>query len=106
MGFDPILADYWAYHLVNYVLAAVMYTMFGRALLGLFVSQDSPLYIMRGFRFITDPFIRLFAGVTPRFIPPGLAPLYVAFLLIVLRLIFWALMYNAGLTPSLDGVRG
>lgn len=106
MSYDPIFTDYWIYQLGNYLLAVVMYTLFGRALLGLFVPVESPLYIMRGFRYITDPFLRLFAFMTPRFIPPGLAPLYVAFLVIVLRVIFWSAMYNAGLAPSLEGARG
>ena len=106
MNFDPIITDYWFYQLGNYLLAVVMYTLFGRAILGMFVPINSSLYIMRGFRYITDPFLRLFAFMTPRFIPPGLAPLYVAFVIIVLRVIFWSVMYNLGLAPSLDGVQG
>jgi uncharacterized protein YggT (Ycf19 family) len=105
MGFDPIFADYWFFHLVNYGFSVVILTMFGRALLNIFVPLDSSLYIMRGFRFLTEPFIRLFAFMTPRFVPLGLVPLYVAFLLIVLRVAFWSVMYNSGLAPTLDGLQ-
>jgi YggT family protein len=56
----------WYFHLPNFVLAAVMYTMLGRALLGLIMDENSKNYIWRGFRAITDPFLRIFALVTPK----------------------------------------
>ncbi len=43
----------WYFHVPNFVLAVVMYTMLGRALLGLFVEHDSRNYIWRGFCAIT-----------------------------------------------------
>ena len=45
------------YHLPNFVLAALMYTLLGRALLGLIVEPDSPNYIWRFFCRITDPVV-------------------------------------------------
>ena len=44
----PILS-YWYYHLPNFLLAALMYTLLGRVLLSLFVDPDSPNYIWRFF---------------------------------------------------------
>jgi YggT family protein len=60
----------WYFHLPNFVLAVVMYTMLGRALLGLFLDPDSKNYIWRGFCAITDPFLKVFTLVTPKATSP------------------------------------
>jgi YggT family protein len=54
----------------NFVLAVVMYTMLGRALLGLFVEPDSKNYIWRGFCAITDPVLKLLTPLTPKATAP------------------------------------
>ena len=51
------LLTFWYFHLPNFVLAALMYTLLGRAMLGLFVEPDSPNYIWRFFCRITDPVV-------------------------------------------------
>lgn len=56
----------WYFHIPNFILAAVMYTMLGRVLLGLVLDPASKNYIWRGFCAITDPFLKLFAYVTPK----------------------------------------
>jgi hypothetical protein len=66
---NPILI-YWYYHLPNFVLAALMYTLLGRALLGLIVEPDSSNYIWRFFCRITDPVVALVAAVTPKAAAP------------------------------------
>lgn len=43
-----------------------MYTFLGRAMLGLIMDEHSKNYIWRGFCAITDPFLRIFAQVTPK----------------------------------------
>jgi len=98
------LFGYWPYHLVNYVLAAVLYTLFGRVLLGFFVGPRSDFVVMRFFRLLTDPVVRVLAPVTPGFLPPTLVPLYVAFWVIVLRVAFWSVMWNLELAPRLGNV--
>lgn len=62
---NPLLAS-WLYLAPNFILAALMYTLLGRALLGLFVPPDSPNYIWRFFCRVTDPFIAVIAVVTPK----------------------------------------
>lgn len=62
---NPLLAS-WLYMVPNFILAALMYTLLGRALLGLFVPPDSPNYIWRFFCRVTDPFIAGIAVVTPK----------------------------------------
>jgi YggT family protein len=64
------LLSHWYFHLPNFVLAALMYTLLGRALLGLMVAPDSSNYIWRFFCRITDPFVALIAVVTPKAAAP------------------------------------
>jgi hypothetical protein len=64
----PILT-YWYFHLPNFVLAALMYTLLGRALLSLFLDPDSSNYIWRFFCRITDPIVAAVALVTPKAAP-------------------------------------
>jgi uncharacterized protein YggT (Ycf19 family) len=60
------LLPYWYFHLPNFVLAALMYTLLGRAVLGLIVQPDSSNYIWRNFCRITDPVVALVRLVTPK----------------------------------------
>jgi YggT family protein len=64
------LLSHWYFHLPNFVLAALMYTLLGRALLGLVVGPDSHNYIWRFFCRITDPVVKLLAYVTPKTVAP------------------------------------
>jgi hypothetical protein len=64
------LASHWYFHIPNFVLAALMYTMLARVLLSLMVDSDSPNYIWRFFCRITDPVIAVVAIVTPNVAPP------------------------------------
>ena len=61
----PILG-YWYYHLPNFALAALMYTLLGRVLLSLFIDPGASNYISRFFSQVTDPFVTVVAAVTPK----------------------------------------
>jgi hypothetical protein len=61
---------FWYFHLPNFLLAALMYTLLGRAVLGLFLDPDSPNYIWRFFCRITDPVVAVVAVVTPKAVAP------------------------------------
>ncbi len=69
MGTSPFWAT-WYFQLPNFVLAALMYTLLGRALLGFFVEPDSQNYIWRFFCRLTDPVVAVVSLVTPRAAPP------------------------------------
>lgn len=47
-----------------------MYTLLGRALLGLLIDPNSKNYIWRFFCRITDPFVALISYVTPKATAP------------------------------------
>jgi YggT family protein len=89
------------FHLPNYALSAVLYSMFGRFALGLFLPPQSPNYIYRWFRLLTEPFVRATAFVTPSFVRPVCLPLIAMFWLTVVRLVFFGVMFNLGFVPTL-----
>lgn len=76
----------WYFHVPNYLLAALMWTMLGRFLLGLFVPLEWDNYIWRFFRRLTDPVLDLVRWITPSFMVDSLLPLVAVFWIIVLRI--------------------
>ena len=93
------LFTYWYFHLPNFVLAVLMYTLFARALLGLMVPPDSPNYIWRFFCRTTDPVVRVVAAVTPKACPPVIIWLFAVVWLFWLRLILFIVFNLFGLSP-------
>lgn len=97
---------YWYFHLPNYVLAALMYTLFGRFLLASILRPDSPNYILRWFKLLTNPVVAVVRFLTPAYVPERYLPLAGMFWLAALRLAFFVLMFRWGLAPSLGGGMG
>jgi YggT family protein len=94
----PILT-FWYFHLPNFVLAALMYTLLGRALLGLIVEPDSQNYIWRFFCRITDPVVAVVAQVTPKAAPPVVVWLFGVVWLFWLRVGLLYLFLVLGAVP-------
>ena len=93
------LLQYWYFHLPNFLLAALMYTVLGRALLSLFVDATSENYIWRFFCRVTDPFLGLVATVTPKAVPPQVLWLLGFVWLFWLRVLFLYVFALLGLLP-------
>ena len=96
------LATYWYYHLPNFLLAALMYTLLGRAVLGLIVEPDSKNYIWRFFCRITDPVVAAVALVTPKAAAPVIIWLFGVVWLFWLRVGFLILITMYGLAPRVN----
>jgi len=94
----PILA-LWYYHLPNFVLAALMYTLLGRALLG---GPDSQNYIWRFFCRLTDPVVALVALATPRAAAPVVVWLFRVVWLFWLRVGLLYLFLVLGAVPRIN----
>jgi YggT family protein len=90
---------HWYFHLPNFVLAAVMYTLLGRVLLALFVEPDSTLYIWRFFCRVTDPVVNAVALVTPKAAAPVILWLLGFVWLFWLRVLFFYVYALLGLLP-------
>jgi hypothetical protein len=95
------LLSYWYFHLPNYLLAVLGYTLLARFVLGFFVAPDWNNYIWRFFRRLTDPCLRAVAYITPRQIPGLVLPVIAAFWTFLLRYLWFFILWRAGLTPDL-----
>lgn len=93
--------SYWYFHLPNYAFAVLFWTLIGRFMLAFFLPPDSPNYIFRWFRRLTDWLMRPVAFVTPSMMPPGVLTLVAAFWVVVARIVFFMAMHAAGLTPRI-----
>ena len=92
--------SFWYFHIPNYLLAVVMYTLIGRFVLAFVFAPDSPNYIWRGFRRITDWAVAAFGFVTPRYVRALFLPLIGAFWLFILRHALFVAMARASLVAG------
>ena len=102
---NPLL-QYWYFHLPNFILAAVMYSLLGRIILSFFAPPDWKNYIWRAFVRITDPVARLVRQITPAVLPNLLVLVFAFFWLMAARLAFLALLASLNLLPTVAAVGG
>jgi YggT family protein len=93
------LISLWYFHVPNFILAALMYTLLGRALLGVIVPDDSRNYIWRAFCRLTDPMVGVIALVTPKAVAPVVLWLFGFVWLFWLRVGLLYLFLLAGAVP-------
>jgi uncharacterized protein YggT (Ycf19 family) len=102
---NPVI-QYWYFHLPNFILAAVMYTLIGRLLLSFFVPANWNNYIWRAFVNITQPVVRVVRLVTPAVLPSPIVIIFSIFWLMLLRLALLAFLGSLGLLPDLSALQG
>lgn len=91
--------SYWYFHIPNFVLAALMYTLLGRMVLGLFVPEDWDNYIWLFFKRLTDPVLRIVRVITPAILGHGVVMVFSVLWLMLLRLAWLVLLVRLGLAP-------
>jgi hypothetical protein len=96
------LLSFWYFHLPNFILAALMYTLLGRAMLALLVEPDSKNYIWRFFCRITDPIVGAVAIVTPKAVAPVILWLFAFVWLFWIRVTFYMSFAALGLAPRIQ----
>lgn len=82
-------ATYWWFHLPNLLMAALIYTLVGRYLLELFFSKKPDAVILKVFRRVTDPVVRLVRIITPAIVPNGLIVVFSIGWLIAARMLWF-----------------
>ncbi|WP_119271857.1 YggT family protein [Taklimakanibacter deserti] len=102
---NPVI-QYWYFHLPNFVLAAVMYTLIGRLLLSFFVPAGWQNYIWRAFVRITEPVVGAVRLLTPAALPTVVVIIFSVFWIMLLRLALIALLGSLGLLPDVSGPSG
>lgn len=101
------MADFWThwyFHIPNYILAALIYTLLGRLILGIFVPPDWNNYIWRAFRGLTDPVIAVVGYVTPQVLPPVVVMIFGVLWLSVARVALAVGLNLVGLLPPAAAV--
>lgn len=91
--------SYWYFHIPNFILAALMYTLLGRFALGLFVPENWDNYIWRFFKAVTDPVLRLVRAVTPQVLQQPVVIVFGVLWLMLARIVYFVALANAGLAP-------
>ena len=93
---------WWSYlyfHLPNYTFSVLFWTLIGRFMFAIFLPPDSPNYIYRWFRRLTDWLMRPVAYITPSIVPALAHAPIAAFWVAMARIVFFMAMHAAGLTP-------
>ncbi len=94
--------EHWWFHVPNLLMAAMIYTLIGRYLLELFFAKKQDVVILKVFRSVTDPVVKLVRLVTPAIVPDGLVVVAAILWLMAARL-FWfltALTYGMKLSTG------
>jgi YggT family protein len=97
----PDFWQHWYFHLPNFVLAALIYTLLGRFVLGFFLPPDSQNYIWRWFCRLTDWLLPIVAFSTPRYVMFLYLPLIAAFWLTLLRFVLLLFLALNGFLPNI-----
>lgn len=81
---------------IDYVLGMVMWTLVARSAMNVFLPEDSSFFFMRFFVRATNPILRVFRPITPKFLLDPMVPLYVAWFFFMIRfyLMPWLLGYS------------
>ncbi len=81
---------------IDYVLGMIMWTLIGRTGMSFFLPKDSKFFFLRFFVRVTDPLLRLFRVITPRFRIEPVVPLFVAWFFFMVRFYVmpWLLGYD------------
>ncbi len=98
---QSFISDHLFFWVVTYVLALTAWACLGRFLMQVFVPEDSPNYIWRGFRLLTDWAVWSARRLVPSYVGPRLLPLVAACWLFGIRLVVGVMMVSAGMAPRL-----
>lgn len=93
----------WYFHIPNLALAALIYTLLGRYLLGVLFKADSEAVLLKVFRSITDPVLNSVRFITPAVVPNGLVLVFAIVWLMALRLFWFLTCVAAGMKLTTTG---
>ncbi|MDZ4791263.1 MAG: hypothetical protein SGJ17_08660 [Hyphomicrobiales bacterium] len=93
-------AAFWLFHLPQFVLAALMYTLLGRFLMSLFYKPDSDKVLWRTFQSITQPFIASTKAITPKAVPDNVIVLFAFVWALFARIGLFVAFWQSGFAPA------
>ena len=77
---------------IDYILALIMVILILKFVLNLFISEESNLSFFQFFKKITSPVLNITLRITPNFIVQPLVPLYIAWIIFMIRIYFLPLI--------------
>ena len=98
---QPFITEHLAFWILMYVLALTAWACVGRFLMQVIVPHDSPNYIWRGFRLLTDWAIWFARRAVPSYVDARFMPLVAACWLFGIRLVSGVLLLSAGFGPRI-----
>jgi uncharacterized protein YggT (Ycf19 family) len=96
---NPLL-DYWYFHLPNFVLAALMYSLLGRLVMSSFAPAGWKNYIWRAFVQLTEPVLEVVRIITPSCVPEVILTVFAVLWIALLRLVFVIVLAGFDLLPK------
>ena len=96
---NTVIAQWW-FHLPNFILSVLLYTVLGRFVLAFMVDANSKNYIWRAFVRVPDPVVKAVAFVTPRAVPHMAVLLFAAVWLLAARVVLLIFFFAIGLPPT------
>jgi hypothetical protein len=71
---------------IDYILALLMLILILKFILNIFISEGSRFFIFRFFTKLTQPILSVLLKLTPKFIVKPIIPLYIAWLILMVRI--------------------
>ncbi|MDC0093198.1 hypothetical protein OAI86_02655 [Alphaproteobacteria bacterium] len=71
---------------LDYILAIIMFILILKFILNIFINEGSSFYIFRFFTKLTQPILSISAQLTPKFIVRPIIPLYLGWLIFMIRI--------------------
>lgn len=87
----------------NFLLAALMYTLIGRYVLEIVFAKRPDVVILKVFRSVTDPLVRLVRAITPAIVPDGLVVVFTIAWLMAARMFWFLTAVAAGMRLTTAG---
>ena len=98
---NDFVAGHLPFWFFNYTLALLAWACIGRFMMSAFIAPDSPNYIWRGFRLLTDWTVAAARRLVPSYVRPQFLPLIACCWLFAIRWTVGLSMIGAGLAPSI-----
>lgn len=102
MSLGEHFLTHWYFHVPNYLLAVVIYSLIGRYVLELFLAKKPDAVILKVFRTVTDPVVRVVRYITPAVVPHGLVIIAAIVWLMALRMFLYLTIIASGVKPFLS----
>jgi len=74
--------------IIDYIFGFIMIILSLKFILNIFINEDSKLSIFLFFNKLTSPIVNATSKITPNFIVAPLKPLYLAWIILMIRLYF------------------